>query len=199
MSRRRKQPRRKQPPRNQPRRKPPRRDQSRPRNAQVPGRAIRQANARLEHVVRQHGWMIQYVGGPDCEINSCDCSTGDGPPFAYTVGLFGFGHPELLIFSVTPQVAASVLNAIGESVRAGDPLADGHVVHVDGWGHRIVCEEVPNPGDIVFIANDFYRRRPEHSVPVLQMTYDDDNGAFPWEEAYTGDEQPRPGSFQAMT
>lgn len=169
------------------------------RNGRVPGRAIRQANAQLEHAVRRHGWMIQYVGGPNCTIRSCNCTVGKGtgPPFAYTVGLFGFRHPELLVFSVSPQRAASVLNAFGEEIRAGAPFHEGDVVDIDGWGHRVVCEEVPNPGEIALAANRFYRRRRQQSVPVLQLTYDDDNGSYPWEEGYAGDEQPRPGTFRA--
>ena len=34
----------------------------------------------------------------------------EGPAFAYTVGLFGLGHPELLIFGVYPEDALAVLN-----------------------------------------------------------------------------------------
>ena len=65
-------------------------------------------------------------------------------------------------------------------------------------GCRIVPEEVPNPGDIVLWANDFYQRPAGHSVPVLQLTYDDSQGLFPWDEGYATPElQPRPGSFAA--
>lgn len=43
-----------------------------------------------------------------------------------------------------------------------------------------------------------YRRPDEVSVPVLQLTYDDEAGRFPWDEAFTHPEsQPRPGTFQA--
>ena len=61
---------------------------------------IDQEDARLAATVRRHGWMIRYIGGDECSRPGCDCPKSDGPPFAYTVGLFGLAHPELLIFFV---------------------------------------------------------------------------------------------------
>jgi Domain of unknown function (DUF4262) len=47
-------------------------------------------------------------------------------------------------------------------------------------------------------ANRFYLRPDEASVPVLQLTYDDRPGRFPWEPGYAvPDMQPRPGTFRA--
>jgi hypothetical protein len=74
----------------------------------------------------------------------------------------------------------------------------GSLITVDAWPRRIIPEEVPNPGEIVLWSNDFYQRPPEHSVPVLQLTYDDAEGRFPWDEGYATPElQPRPGGFAA--
>ena len=91
-----------------------------------------------------------------------------------------------------------VLNDLGERVRAGEALLPGQLVMFDDWPHRITPEPVPNPGDIVFSANDFYRRPDKHSVPVLQLTYDDTEGRFPRDDGYAAPEmQPRPGTFNA--
>ena len=157
-----------------------------------------QYDAAVAGAVRQHGWSIQYVGGGACSAPGCDCSESDGPPFAYTVGLFGLAHPELLIFGVPPETAAGVLNTLGERVRSGEALLPGRLITFDEWPHRIIPEEVPNPGEIVFQSNRFYLRPDEHSVPVLQLSYDDTEGRFPWDEGYAAPKmQPRPGSFQA--
>ena len=108
------------------------------------------------------------------------------------------GHPELLIFGVDPETAAGVLNTLGDHIRSGETLLPGRLIAFDEWPHRIILESVPNPGDIVFRANDFYRRPAESSVPVLQLCYDDDAGRFPWEDGYAAPErQPRPGTFRA--
>jgi len=57
---------------------------------------------------------------------------------------------------------------------------------------------VPNPGEIVFTANDFYARPETASVPVLQLSYDDAFGRFPWDDGFLDvDRQPRPGTFKA--
>src|SRR5690606_34913992 len=133
-----------------------------------------QEDARVADVIRRHGWYIQYVGGGMCSRPGCDGGDDEGPAFAYTVGLFGLGHPELLIFGVYPEDALAVLNDLGEQVMAGANLLPGQLLTFDQWPHRVVPEEVPNPGDIVFTANRFYQRPDEASVPVLQLSYDDD-------------------------
>lgn len=157
-----------------------------------------QWEAQVTSTIRRHGWFIQYVGGDVCSRPGCPCPPADGPPFAYTVGLFGMNHPELLVFGVPPQAAAAILNVLGEHVRSGGSLLPGIEVPVEGWDRKVILEVVPNPGEIVFTANDFYRRPDEHSVPVLQISYPDDEGRFPWEEGHSRlEKQPRPGSFRA--
>lgn len=157
-----------------------------------------QEDAMVTDVIRRHGWFIQYVGGEVCGAPGCDCSEEDGPAFAYTVGLFGLGHPELLILGTDPHTAHGVLNELGERVKAGTTLLPGQLISFEQWPHRIVPEEVPNPGDIVLAANRFDSRPAEASVPVLQLSYDDTAGRFPWEDGYAAPHlQPRPGTFSA--
>jgi hypothetical protein len=147
---------------------------------------IDQEDAHVTATIRQHGWLISYIH---------DCENPDAPAFAYTVGLFGLHHPELLLFDVDPDTASLVLNALGGRIRRGGDLVPGRVVTVRGWSHRIVPEEVPNPDEIVFEANRFYQR----AVAVLQLTYDDRCGRFPWEPGYDSPHiQPRPGGFAAF-
>ena len=86
----------------------------------------------------------------------------------------------------------------GERVRAGESLLPGQLITFAEWPYRIIPEEVPNAGGIVFGANDFYRRPAEFSVPVLQLSYDDLDGQFPWQAGYSAPQlQPRPGTFRA--
>ena len=158
-----------------------------------------QEDAHVGAIIRRYGWFIQYVGGDArCNASGCDCSDQNSLPFAYTVGLFGMNHPELLIFGVPQQTAGGVLNHLGEQIRAGRNLLPGELITFEAWPHRVIPEEVPNPGQIVFSANRFYQRPPEFSVPVLQLSYDDQAGRFPWDPGYAAPEmQPRPGTFGA--
>lgn len=159
---------------------------------------VDQHDAHIVAMVRRHGWYIAYIGGGSCSRPLCDGGDTEDPPFAYTVGLFGLAHPELLILGVDAETALGVLNTLGSRVQAGEPLLPGQMVTFDEWPHRIVPEPVPNPGEIVFDANRFYQRPDEFSVPVLQLSYDDTEGRFPWEDDYaTPERQPRPGTFSA--
>lgn len=169
-----------------------------------------QEDARVADYIRRYGWSIEYVGGA-CSRPGCGCGGASKrttktartaaktkPPFAYTIGLFGLGHPELLILGVPPDTAMGVLNDLGARVMAGAQLVPGQLITFAHWPHRIVPEGVPNPGQIVFAANRHYQRPPRHSVPVLQLSYDDKAGRFPWEPGYSAPEmQPRPGAFRA--
>jgi hypothetical protein len=157
-----------------------------------------QDDARIAEYVRKYGWAVQYIGGNTCSRPGCNCPQSDEPPFAYTVGLFGMAHPELLILGVDPDTAVGVLDDLGHRIRRGEPLLPGQLVTFDRWPHRIIPEEVPNPGEILFMANTYYRRPSEYSVPALQLSYDDIEGRFPWEEGYAAPHlQPRPGTFTA--
>jgi hypothetical protein len=158
-----------------------------------------QEDARIATIIRRHGWAIEYIGGGCCSAPGCDGGGEDeGPPFAYTVGLFGLGHPELLAFGLDPDTAFSLLNELGDHVRDDGALIPGVMIEFGEWEHRVVPEEVPNPGEIVFSANRFYKRPAGFSVEVLQLSYDDFQGRFPWEKGHRDPElQPRPGTFRA--
>jgi len=145
---------------------------------------------RTAQTIRAHGTRNEYVFG--------DMSKREAP-FAYTIGLFGLGHPELLVFGLDPRTSALLLDDVAGRVRAGEDLRTGQVVTFAGWRHRVTVEELTNPRDIVFAANRYYARTDERSVPVFQLTYDDRDGRFPWEDGYDTAAwlQPRPGTFRA--
>lgn len=157
-----------------------------------------QHDAWIADTIRRTGWAINYIGGDSCRRPGCRCEPDEGPPFAYTVGMFGLGHPELLVFGVDPHTAAGLLNDLGSRIKEGEPLVAGIEIEFEEWEHKVVPELVPNPGEIVFEANRFYQRPDEASVPVLQLSYNDSAGRYPWEEEYVAPElQPRPGLFRA--
>ena len=155
-----------------------------------------QEDAHVTAMVRQHGLFIQYVFS--CDVGEPGGDEVEGPPFAYTVGMFGLNHPELLILGTSPQLAGAVLNELGGRVRAGLTIMPGDLLTFEQWPHRIIPEEVPNPGEILISANRFYQRPARHSVAALQLSYDDPAGRFPWETGYLAPRmQPRPGTFRA--
>ena len=104
--------------------------------------------------IRNHGWALQPVPGDE-----------DGPPYVHTVGLSGFGHPELILFATAPAIAAAVLNDLGELVRLGRGLAAGERIPLRcGDVHLITF---PESADWLFAANDLYRAPGGPPVPAL--------------------------------
>jgi hypothetical protein len=157
-----------------------------------------QEDQHVAATIRQRGCCVQYVMGGGCECCDDDLDP-ESPSFAYTIGLFGLGHPELLIFGTDPGTASAVLNDVFQRVRAGADLVPGELLAFADWPHRAFIEAVPNPGEILFGANRHYRRPDDHSVPAFQLTWDDATGRFPWDGGYSAPMwiQPRPGTFSA--
>jgi hypothetical protein len=149
-----------------------------------------QDRSRTAHTIRENGVALTYVGGD---------SAAHQTSFAYTVGLHGIGHPELLVLGSDPGTASGLLNEVAGRVRSGRDLVPGEILEFAEWPHRVLIEEVPNPGDILFAANEFYHRPASASVPAVQLTYDDRGGRFPTDEGYSIPPwvQPRPGDFTA--
>lgn len=143
-----------------------------------------QEDRRVVDIIRTHGCFIQ-----------CVLADEDQPAFAYTVGLFGIGHPELLVYGLDNESAGFVLNGLHDRIRAGEDLMPGEVVTLFGCPTRLLVEMLPNPGEILYGANRHYQRPAEASVPAYQLTWDVE-GAFPWDPGYPYGElkQPRPGS-----
>ncbi|HEV7210679.1 MAG TPA: DUF4262 domain-containing protein [Blastococcus sp.] len=149
-----------------------------------------QEDAHLARTVRTHRWAVQYVGRGE---------ESDEPEFAYTVGLFGLGHPELVAVGLDHADACGLLNKVGGMVIDGRDLVPGEVLGDDDGTPVITVEPLPNPADVLFSANRFYRRPDEFSVPAYQLTWAVDGGLFPWDAGYPcGPEcQPRPGTWRA--
>jgi hypothetical protein len=149
-----------------------------------------QEDAHLAQVIRTHRFLVQYVWSGD---------EPDEPGFGYTVGLFGLGHPELVVVGLDHQVSHSLLNKVARWVVDGRNLVAGEVISDDDGQNILTVEVLPNPGEILFSANRFYERPDEYSVPALQLTWADAAGRFPWDPlcAYERDRQPRPGTWRA--
>lgn len=162
--------------------------------------------------IRRYGVHLTYVFDDPARCACCRAlgdaagSAGEppptepatGPPFCYTTGLFGAGHPELLVIGLGEAQSMLLLNAVAHGVLDDDrDLTPGQEVIVDGTS--VLVEELPNPGEVLFAANAFYQRPPEFSVPAYQLTWADRLGRFPWDEGHEtgGWEQPRPGELRA--
>ena len=152
---------------------------------------LEQDDRRISESIRRHGCCLEYV-------MPCD---GDQfrTPFCYTIGLFGLGHPELLVYGLDQVSAAGLLNHLYRTVRDGRDLVPGELLKFDGHDEGYLVEQVPNPGEILFGANRHYQRPMKASVEALQLTWSA-NGFFHWDAGYPyrPSSQPRPGVFSAL-
>jgi hypothetical protein len=140
----------------------------------------------VTETIRQHGCFLQCVLGDRTH-----------PTFTYTVGLFGIGHPELIVFGVDGTQAARALNTFYDRVRANQDLTPGDVVRPWDEPVAFLVEEFRDPAATLVAANRHYRRPPYASVPAYQLTWSVD-GFFPGEPGYplAATVQPRPGTFR---
>jgi hypothetical protein len=149
-----------------------------------------QEDAHLAQTIRAHRFAVQYVGAGDAP---------DEPAFGYTVGLFGLGHPELVVVGLSPEDTHTVLGRVAATVADGRDLVGGELLTWPDREVRLVVEGSPNPGEVVLAANRFYERPAEYSVPAYQLTWCHSDGLFPWDEGYACEAecQPRPGTWRA--
>lgn len=122
---------------------------------------IDQYDAWQRETIRTYGWALQAV------LGDTDC-----PPFVYTVGLSGFGHPELILFATSQATAATVLNDLGELVRAGAVLAAGDAVVLRSG--RVHLLAFPDSADWLLAAETLYRRPGGPPVPALLVVPDEE-------------------------
>lgn len=151
-----------------------------------------QQRAWFRDTIHRHGWAIQFVSG-EGRIGDA----GFTPSFGYTVGLWGYGHPEIVVFGTDSGSASGLLNQLGARVRDGVTMRDGDEIAVHGAPVRLF--DLPIPGAVIFTANDYYDRPPYDSVPAVQAVYPDADGVWPWEPdcQLRPELQPMPGTFLA--
>jgi len=123
----------------------------------------------LGHVER-HGWSVTNIREQD-----------GAPGWAFTIGLFeNFGHPEVVIFGMDPQVRHSILNFIGKNVREGNPFAAGREHDWVLEGHSCWSRDVQNLWykDLFGWAIWFYG---DTEFPVVQCLWPAKDGTYPWQ------------------
>ncbi|CCG02113.1 DUF4262 domain-containing protein [Blastococcus saxobsidens] len=149
-----------------------------------------QEDSRLAQTIRAYRVAVQYVMRGE---------ESDEPPFGYTVGLFGVGHPELVVVGVGHETACRMLNTVADLVLDGRDLLPGEVIGQEDGERMLTVEVLPNPAEVLFSANRFYQRPDEFSVPAYQLTWAHAGGVFPWDRGYPcpPECQPRPGTWRA--
>ncbi|MCE7081681.1 DUF4262 domain-containing protein [Streptomyces sp. ST2-7A] len=121
--------------------------------------------------VRRYGWHVMMVAGDEVV-----------PGFAYTIGLaHTHGVPEFAVFGLDLPTMHRMVNMLGDRAVEGAGFGDEEERREVVEGHRLVFKSADLRWYRTFFgrAIGFYRRPP---IPLLQVTWADPAGLFPWEE-----------------
>jgi hypothetical protein len=104
--------------------------------------------------------------------------------YAYTIGLTGFGRPELLMTGEPPARMADLMAVMAlHAVDPGNPpLAPGRFDLGEGDARisfAVTGQTDTNDYPLEYLA-DIY----PSAAPPLQVVWPDENGRFPWETGY---------------
>ncbi len=119
---------------------------------------------RLREGVADRGWLVQGVG-----------ATGPYPPWAYTIGLSGYGLPELVVTGLPVLAAGDLLNDLAAHSLHGSPPSAGERLPLRD-GRLIEVVALTEPSAHLLFAVALYG--PE--IQALQLVHADPQGRFPW-------------------
>lgn len=135
--------------------------------------------ADLLRLIDEHGWAVRSVmGGPE---------EGDDVEFAYTVGLSGLRHPEVIILGMPSEHALTFLNMIGDEVWRGGRFEHGTVTgQFTSDSAPVVFLHAQATDRLTAVAEVFGR------VEALQMVWPDTTGRLPWQNGYRNPPEAQP-------
>ncbi|RSM49566.1 DUF4262 domain-containing protein [Amycolatopsis balhimycina DSM 5908] len=130
----------------------------------------------LRDGVADRGWLVQGVE-----------RSGLYPPWAYTIGLSGFGLPELVVTGLPMRVAGDLLNGMAEHALHASPPSPGERIPLRGGPLVEVVALAEPSAHLVFAVALF---GPE--IRALQLVHADDQGRWPWSPDFRDGEGGQP-------
>ena len=134
------------------------------------GLTVDEVELGIRSVIITHGWAGMAIFDPDAHRKS----------WFYTVGFSEWGHPEVVIFDLPPQVAHGIAQTMAESIRMGVTYhPDNTYYDVLSDGLPVAIVKVDDP------FNDEYplamsRRLYGQSIEAIQVVWPGEDHLFPW-------------------
>lgn len=137
--------------------------------------------------VLRHGVHVVAVGTGLCDCSDGDCSAdGEGPAFAYTVGLpHHADHPELVVSGLRPELMHCMLNNAAQRVLRGFRFEPGTTAEdlISSW--PVIADPLSPQGlDETVLWSRWFHRRP---VEALQLVWPSTRGIFSWQPGSSRD------------
>ncbi|MBE7367162.1 DUF4262 domain-containing protein [Ramlibacter pallidus] len=123
--------------------------------------------------IAEYGCFVLSVFDPD----------GDEAPFSYSVGIaMDSGHPEVIVFGLSPKLGAWVVNEYNRQVRAGKKFRPGVAYRgfLEGFPVYVEPASPRKAANFMFACNRLYG---DFGYPVVQVVIPSTAGAWPWEKA----------------
>ena len=124
--------------------------------------------------VKQYGWHVGWL-----------TNSNYVPDYAMTIGLYkSFGHPEIIIFGLKPEVMHHILNDVGSKIKDGEffkPNQDYKDL-LNNYSVRFVEVLKDYYDQYLGYCNWFNGKTLEY--PCLQLVWPDFSGHYPWEEEF---------------
>jgi hypothetical protein len=127
---------------------------------------------RLVAVMHRYGWATQ-----------CVRAVPGRPQHAYTIGLFQYDAPELIVFGLPFPTADGLLGTLGARLRRGETFRHGQVLSDLYAPARWTLLDVADAGRHLPEANGFLEPGPpgERGLRAWQVVYPDPEGRWPWD------------------
>ncbi len=132
--------------------------------------------AEIREDVSAFGWSGMSVGARE----GC-------PAFEYTVGLTRIGHPELVVFGLSPGTRHGLLSKFVRCVESGSRFREGDRCSdvVPGSAFAVCQVHERHFADHVGYAMWYHRAEAlPGELEVLQIVWPDEAGLFPWEPGF---------------
>ncbi|HVE53927.1 MAG TPA: DUF4262 domain-containing protein [Ramlibacter sp.] len=122
--------------------------------------------------IAEYGCFVLSVADPD----------GAEPPFSYSTGIaMDSGHPEVIVFGLSPRMGSWIVNEYNRQVRAGKKFRPGvpYKGFLRGFPVYVEPAEPRKAVNFMFACNRLYA---DFGYPVVQVIIPDTNGVWPWEK-----------------
>ncbi len=125
--------------------------------------------------------LLATIEQHDCSV-VCIEEDGDGPPFAFSVGLFQrFGHPEVLVCGLGADQAQELINTCRDRVRAGHVFQPGFSYGGVFGDRRIAMRALHRDHYVGYLGTARWLYSGDE-FPCLEAFWSDEKGLFPWDD-----------------
>lgn len=139
---------------------------------------------RQTELIDEYGWAVVHVLPTEDDPE-------DAVPFAYTVGLTGFGLSELTVAGLPPELSHEILNELAVRLRhEGLQLHHAQSLH-DLLAEQEVVMVTGPPTDDLFPGAALVRYGDDR-VRLTQIVWPDPWDRFPWHDDYESTLYPQP-------